>query len=153
MPITQTLNYLEFVDLPDHHFVTLFINDNVAQQRFDISHYGCGPRDFRRHVSVAYDEMHTKGRFAVNHSTNELVGVSSDAFECSVIAMEFNQLTSSTDSTNGSEKISVPEHTKHFLAFIATTISAEMPNQHIVIVRYNVKKTNMTSWPAALWKY
>ena len=35
MPTAQTLNYLDFVDLPDHHFVTLFINDRKRERSYD----------------------------------------------------------------------------------------------------------------------
>ena len=64
--------------------------------------------------------MHTKGRFEVNHHTNELIGVVDDAFEENVIVSELNQLEE-TDSVEDETKMILPEITKHFLVFNATT--------------------------------
>ena len=66
----------------------MYENLSTAEQEFIDSHPDCPTKDFKRHVSLALDEMHTKGRFGVNMHTNELVGVSNDAFERSVIELE-----------------------------------------------------------------
>lgn len=70
----------------------LYENLDTAQQVFDQNNSDCSEFDFRRHVTLAFDKMHTKGRFAVNHTTNEIVGVSRDAFERSIIEREFVDL-------------------------------------------------------------
>eukprot|EP00956_Cyclotella_meneghiniana_P040595 scaffold200067_cov91-Cyclotella_meneghiniana.AAC.1 len=84
--------------------------------------------------------MSTKGRFAVNHTTNEIVGVSRDAFERSVIEREFKELANN-NKEDDDLPVLVPETTKHFLAFLATTLCNDGKKQQIFVARYNVKKT------------
>jgi hypothetical protein len=54
-----------------------------------------------------------------------------------VIEREFQQL-----AANWSD--SVPEPTKYFLGFMATTLDANLPKQHIFVARYGMKKTQYT---------
>ena len=118
----------------------LYENLDTAQQVFDRNNSDCSEFDFRRHVTLAFDEMSTKGRFAVNHTTNEIVGVSRDAFERSIIEREFKDLGKTKEDDDDAEVL-VPEPTKHFLAFMATTLSHDAKKQQIFVARYNVKKT------------
>ena len=118
----------------------LYENLDVAQQVFDRNNPACPDSDFRRHVVLAFDEMSTKGRFAVNHTTNEIVGVSRDAFERSIIEREFKELANN-NKEDDDLPVLVPETTKHFLAFLATTLCNDGKKQQIFVARYNVKKT------------
>ena len=97
-----------------------FMKANVAmaQERFEEQNPGADRFDWRRHVTVALDSMHTKGRFEVNHHTNQLVGVANDAFDKNIIKDELKVLEKSGDEN---EKMIIPEMAKHFLVFIATT--------------------------------
>ena len=65
----------------------MYENLDAAQQYCDQNNPNCGHDSILRHVVLAFDEMHTKGRFAVIYTTNELVGVhrDRDVFERSVI--------------------------------------------------------------------
>jgi hypothetical protein len=106
--------------------------------------------------------MHTKGRFSVNHHTGELVGISKDEFELSVvIEREFKELTANIEDENEDvEVLSVPQPTKKFIVFIATTINAKKEKQHIVVARYNLSNVTtdfmarrLNEIPATLFDY
>ena len=46
---------------------------------------------FEYHVAVAMDAMYSKGRFGVDHHTNELVSIVNNAFDEDVIEQEMKQ--------------------------------------------------------------
>ena len=97
-----------------------FMRANVAmaQERFEDQNPGADRFDWRRHVTVALDSMHTKGRFEVNHHTNQLVGVANDAFYKNIIKDELKVLEKSGDEK---ENMVIPEMAKHSLVFVAIT--------------------------------
>ena len=66
--------------------------------------------------------MHTRGRFGVSRSTNELVAVAEDAFEDDVIAKELNMLNGNDTDDDEDAAMKLPGMAKHFLVFIATTL-------------------------------
>jgi hypothetical protein len=108
------------------HDGILFDNLDTARQAFDQSYPNCPTQDFKRHLVMSFDEMHTKGRFAVNYHTGELIGIANDAFELSVIEREFKELKlDAGDDEDNEEEIAVPQATKKFLVFLATTVSNE----------------------------
>lgn len=165
LPTDRTIRRYKSSSVNDPDGV-LLSNLEAARLKFDLSHPGCDKDDFKRHVSLAYDEMSVKGRFSVNYHTNTLVGIADDAFERSVIEREFELLAA--DWKNGDEdcedddsKITVPEATKYFLGFMATTLDASTGSkQHIFTARYGVKKTQYTflarrlkEIPAILYNY
>ena len=119
-----------------------FMQANVerARHQFDQKNPNAPRFAFSQHITVAFDGMHTKGRFEVNHHTNELIGVADDAFEENVIMAELNQLEK-TASVDDDANIVLPEIAKHFLVFIATTWQSDQKHQFLV-GRYALQTIN-----------
>ena len=88
-------------------------NVKMACHQFDEKNPNASRFAFNQHVSVAFDSMHTKGQFEVNHHTNESVGISDHAFEDNVIMAELKQLEE-TDLVEDDTKMVIPEIAKYF---------------------------------------
>ena len=150
---TSSASSVPFGVIPD--------NLDVARQSFDEQHPNCESLDMRRACVLSWDEMHTKGKFNFNHHTGELIGVSQDCFDRGVIASEFSVLDPKSSDDDIAEKdIVVPEPCKHYLAFIATTLSTGTRKQHIFAARYNLKNgtpefiaKRLLELPAILFDY
>mmetsp|Transcript_19434 Transcript_19434/g.41004 ORF Transcript_19434/g.41004 Transcript_19434/m.41004 type:complete len:471 (+) Transcript_19434:601-2013(+) len=110
----------------------------IAQNRFDQANPGLGRFDWKRHMSVALDSMHTKGGFEVNYHINQLVGVADNAFDKDVLKDELKMLEKNDEEDS---EIVIPEIAKHFLVFIATTWASEQKHQFLV-AQYALKTIN-----------
>ena len=109
---------------------------------------------WERHVSLAFDSMSCKGRFVVHYHTNEIIGMATDCLKPSAILNELKELEACHKSGKqveggGDEKAEppLPELTKHFLIFAATTWSpksqAGRKSKHqFICVRYGLKSTD-----------
>ena len=90
--------------------------------------------------------MSCKGRFIVNHHTNEIVGMSTDAFQSNIIKGELNELEAVEPNARECTDIDkfepkLPEFAKHFLVFIATTWSTKSKYQFLA-ARYSLKSVD-----------
>ncbi|EJK64027.1 hypothetical protein THAOC_15281 [Thalassiosira oceanica] len=109
-------------------------NCNEARIRFNNEHDNEPRTSFQRHGVLAFDSMHTKGRFGISRNTNELIAVADDAFEEDVIMTELNALdkAASSDGDDADMEKKLPVMSKHFLVFIFTTWSADTKIQFLV---------------------
>jgi hypothetical protein len=82
------------------------------------------------------DEMHVRGRFEVDFTTNKVVGISEDALDKNVLEREFTELLSlQRDEEEVVEEVKVPEPNKKFLVFVATVIDKDQPKQQVIVAR------------------
>ncbi len=80
MPTAQTLNYLDFVDLPDHHFVTLFINDRNRERSYDRNVLILPPPALRRtaqDIREFFNLGKTQKRAQIKRYANHIIDKSS----------------------------------------------------------------------------
>jgi hypothetical protein len=113
----------------------LFRNLLAAQSCFDERNPGCPSGDYRRTVALKLDEMHIRGRFGVDFKTNQVVGISADALEKSVIEREFNELIRLEKEGEDTMEVSVPEPNKKYLVFVATLLDKKQPKQQLIVAR------------------
>jgi len=138
----------------------LFRNLLAAQVCFNGRNSGCASDDHKRAVALKLDEMHIRGRFGVDFKTNQVVGISADALEKSVIEREFNELIRLETEGDDSMEVSVPEPNKKYLVFVATLLDKNKPKQQVVVARYGLRKPSaefiaqrLLELPAILYNY
>lgn len=110
-------------------------NLRAAQVCFEERNSECHAEDGKRAVVLKLDEMHIRGRFEVDFTTNKVVGISEDALDKSVLEREFTELLSLQRDEDVVEEVKVPEPNKKFLVFVATVIDKEQPKQQVVVAR------------------
>ena len=66
-------------------------NLRSAQVCFDDRNSKCPVDDDKRAVILKLDEIHVRGRFGVDFHTNNVVGITEDALDKSVIEREFKR--------------------------------------------------------------
>ena len=113
-------------------------NGRMARDQFKHKHPNADMFAFERHVTVAMDAMHSKGRFGVNHHTNELMSIANNAFDEDVIEQEMKQLQRNDINEGEMSEMVLPEMAKHFLVFSATSWSSKGRFQFLV-ARYGLK--------------
>ena len=113
-------------------------NIQMARDAFNQKHPNANLFAFERHVTVAMDAMHCKGRFGVSYHNNELVAVADDAFNEKVIENELLQLQQNDGKEDKENETVLPAITKHFLIFIATTW-AQNSKQQFLVARYGLE--------------
>ena len=86
--------------------------------------------DFRRHGVLAFDAMHTKGRFGVCRNTGEIVAIADDALDEDALVAELRELEKN-DGEDEDADVKLPGIAKHFLIFMFTTWSGEAKIQFL----------------------
>ena len=100
-------------------------NCRRARSMFDSKYPDAHRFAYSRHVNVAFDGMHVKGRFGVSRNTNEIVGMQENALDEDVLRRELKRVEkNSIDAdSDADKKIDLPGLAAHFVVFIATTWS------------------------------
>jgi hypothetical protein len=106
------------------------------------------------------DEMHMRGRFGVDFNTNQVIGISADAFDKSLIEQELNELISLDRDREAVDEVSVPQPNKKFLVFVDTLLDTDQPKQQIVVAGYGLRNPSaefiahrLRELPAALYDH
>lgn len=138
----------------------LHCNLRAAQVCFNERNPDCPDDDHKRAVILKLDEMHVRGRFGVDFHTNNVVGITEDALDKSVIEREFKELMASEKEDGDGEEVTVPEPNKKFLVFVATIADKNQVKQQIVVARYGIRSASaefiarrLLEIPVALFEY